>query len=145
MIRATLSYSKKVPADEQYSSQGYHLSLEQELPDNLRQEELRAQIHETYNLVRQIVDEELNGERQTKPVAKTRAESGGSDQASDSQKCSPNQARFIMDLSRDAGIEFNDLNAQVQEMYKVESVYLLSKKAASRLISDLQRNRRKAA
>ena len=49
-LKAILSYSKKVPADEQYSSQSYHLSLEQELPASLRLDEIRAQMHETFEL-----------------------------------------------------------------------------------------------
>lgn len=137
MIKAILSYSKKVPASEQYSSQGYHLSMEQELPDNLRQDELKAQIHATYDLVKQIVDEELSGK--TKPVVTQAA-----DQADGDVQASNAQIKFLTDLARQADIAFDDLNQQVQDMYHV-GVYQLKKRDCSRLINDLKRTRRRAA
>jgi len=137
MIKAILSYSKKVPASEQYSSQGYHLSMEQELPDNLRQDELKAQIHATYDLVKQIVDEELSGT--AKPAAPHVADQNDDVQASNAQ------IKFLTDLARQNNIAFEDLNQQVQDMYGVESVYKLRKQDCSRLINDLKRARRRAA
>ena len=35
MLKLNASYSKKVPAGEEYSSQSYHTSVEVELPDGL--------------------------------------------------------------------------------------------------------------
>ena len=35
MLKLNASYSKKVPAGEEYSSQSYHASVEVELPDGL--------------------------------------------------------------------------------------------------------------
>ena len=35
MLKLNASYSKKVPADAEYSSQSFHASVEVELPDGL--------------------------------------------------------------------------------------------------------------
>ena len=41
MLKLNASYSKKVPAGEEYSSQSYHASVEIELPDGLTQDQLQ--------------------------------------------------------------------------------------------------------
>ena len=60
MLKLNASYSKKVPADTEYSSQSFHASVEVELPDGLTQDQLNAKIHETFDLVRASVEAELN-------------------------------------------------------------------------------------
>ena len=40
MLKLNASYSKKVPAEGEYSSQSYHASIEVELPDGLTQDQL---------------------------------------------------------------------------------------------------------
>jgi len=61
MLKLNASYSKKVPAEGEYSSQSYHASIEVELPDGLNQEQLNSKIHETFALVRESVEAELHG------------------------------------------------------------------------------------
>ena len=61
MLKLNASYSKKVPADSQYSSQSFHASVEVELPDGLTSDQLNAKIHETFDLVRASVEAELHG------------------------------------------------------------------------------------
>ena len=56
MLKLNASYSKKVPAGEEYSSQSYHASVEVELPDGLTQDQLQSRIHETFDLVRNSVE-----------------------------------------------------------------------------------------
>ena len=62
MLKLNASYSKKIPADTEYSSQSFHASVEIELPDGLSSEQLNAKIHETFALVRDSVEAELHGE-----------------------------------------------------------------------------------
>ena len=62
MLKLNASYSKKVPADTEYSSQSYHASVEVELPDGLTPEQLNAKIRETFALVRDSVETELHNE-----------------------------------------------------------------------------------
>ena len=61
MLKLNASYSKKVPAGEEYSSQSFHASVEVELPDGLTQDQLQSRIHETFDLVRNSVEAELHG------------------------------------------------------------------------------------
>ena len=42
MLKLNASYSKKIPAEGEYSSQSYHVSIEVELPDSLNQNQLQA-------------------------------------------------------------------------------------------------------
>ena len=65
MLKLNASYSKKVPAEGEYSSQSYHASIECELPDGLNANQLQERIHDTFELVRQSVEAELHdGNRQ---------------------------------------------------------------------------------
>ena len=61
MLKLNASFSKKVPAEEEYSSQSYHAAVEVELPDGLTPEQLRGRIHDTFELVRDSVQAELRG------------------------------------------------------------------------------------
>ena len=61
MLKLNASYSKKVPADGEYTSQSYHASIEVELPDGLSSEQLNSKIHETFEMVRSSVEAELHG------------------------------------------------------------------------------------
>lgn len=65
MLKLNASYAKKVPAEEEYSSQSYHASIEVELPDGLSGEALQERIHATFNLVRNSVEAELHGKNLT--------------------------------------------------------------------------------
>ena len=61
MLKLNASYSKKVPAEGEYSSQSYHASIEVELPDGLNQSQLQTRIHETFALVKESIEAELHG------------------------------------------------------------------------------------
>ncbi len=61
MLKLNAAYSKKVPAGGEYTSQSYHASIEVELPDGLSQEQLNDKIHATFEMVRESVEAELNG------------------------------------------------------------------------------------
>ena len=43
MLKLNASYSKKVPAEGEYSSQSYHASIKVEFPDGLNQEYFRTE------------------------------------------------------------------------------------------------------
>ena len=64
MIKLNTSYSKKVPVEgQEFSSQSFHASVEVELSDSLKPEEIQQKIHSTAELLRQSVDAEL-GQKQ---------------------------------------------------------------------------------
>ncbi len=138
MLKLNASYSKKVPAGEEYSSQSYHASVEVELPDGLSGEALQARIHETFDLVRNSVEAELHGnvprncegyaaaeERKTAPQG-NRAAGRQND-----VPASPKQLSYLLDLARQRGITPQQIAAQ----HGVPDVRQLSKRQCSELIN----------
>lgn len=137
MLKLNASYSKKVPTSEQFSSHSYHCSVEVELSDAATPEQLQAKIHDTFALVRDAVEAELHG----KPAAKTEpaAQAAGPESAKpDAAKASNKQVKFILDLAKGKGLTLSALNARVQDKFKVESIYELARKDASRLVDELK-------
>ena len=150
MLKAIVSYSKKIPVPDSESasrapswtpSQGYSLSLEIEIPDT-DPAAIQARLHETFELVKSSVEHELaNGNgHAAKPAepAGTRAGGAGSDKASNKQ------IKFITDLATQRGMSLSDLNGDVQKRYDVAGLYDLSRKQASALLDELN-GRKKAA
>ena len=61
MLKLNASFSKKVPAEVEFGSKSYHASIEVELSDGLTQQQLQSKIHETFEMVKQSVENEING------------------------------------------------------------------------------------
>ena len=143
MLKFNASYSKKVPANTEYSSQSYHASVEVELPDGLTPEQLNARIHETFALVRDSVESELHGEstnagqmtdaqqlpiqptQQTKPAY-------GKKPAPDAP-ASPKQIKYLLDIARQIGYTVEQLKAK----FNVPARESLTKMQCSRAIDEL--------
>lgn len=138
MLKLNAAFNKKIPvAGEQYSSQSYHCSVEVELSDAASPEQLQAKIAETFALVRDAVESELHG----KPAAKAEpaAQPPRTEAAKpDTAKASNKQVKFILDLAKGKGLSLSALNTRVQDKFKVESVYDLARKDASRLVDELK-------
>ena len=137
MLKLNASYSKKVPTPEQFSSQSYHCSVEVELSDAATPEQLQAKIHDTFALVRDAVETELHGKPAAKPepAAQTaKPESAKPDTA----KASNKQVKYLLDLAKGKGLTLTALNARVQDRFKVETVYELARKDASKLVDELK-------
>ena len=145
MLKLNASYSKKVPADTEYSSQSYHASVEVELPDGLTPEQLNAKIRETFALVRDSVEVELHSEptntqnsnvpplpippaqpQQNKPAYSRNGK------ASDTP-ASPKQIKFLLDLARQNGYTAEQLKAR----FNVPALESLTKTQCSRAIDEL--------
>ena len=60
MLKLNASYSKKVPAEGEYSSQQYHCQIEVELPDGLNPQQLNEKVHNVFDFVRNSVETELH-------------------------------------------------------------------------------------
>ncbi|MBR4675459.1 MAG: hypothetical protein IKP00_13415 [Victivallales bacterium] len=60
MLKVNASYSKKVPAEGEYSSQQYHCQIEVELPDGLKPQQLQEKVHSVFDFVRNSVETELH-------------------------------------------------------------------------------------
>ena len=137
MLKLNASYSKKVPTSEQFSSQSYHCSVEVELSDAATPEQLQAKIAETFALVRDAVESELHGKPAAKPEPAAQAASPESARP-DTAKASNKQVKFILDLAKGKGLTLSALNARVQDRFKVETVYDLARRDASRFVDELK-------
>ena len=138
MLKLNASYSKKVPAGEEYSSQSFHASVEVELPDGLSGEALQARIHETFDLVRNSVEAELHGNvprnHEGYPVAEERKTVPQGNRAAGRQNdvpASSKQLSYLLDLARQRGVTPQQIAAQ----HGVPDVRQLSKRQCSELIN----------
>ena len=130
MLKLNASYSKKVPAEGEYSSQSYHASIEVELPDGLTQSQLQSRIHETFELVKNSVESELHGNTASQQGADT-PKSSQNQQVQGSTPASPKQIKYMLDLARNKGVT----PAQIAAQYGVSSVENLSKNQCSNIIN----------
>ena len=143
MLKLNASYSKKVPADTEYSSQSYHASVEVELPDGLTPEQLNARIHETFAMVRDSVEAELHGEGGNAgqmadaqlPIqpAQQQNKSAYSKKPATDAPASPKQIKFLLDLARQNGYTVEQLKAR----FNVAQLEDLSRTQCSRAIDTL--------
>ncbi len=60
MLKLKASFAKKVPAELEYSSKSFHAEVEVELPEGLTKEQLDQRIQETFSLVENSVEFEIN-------------------------------------------------------------------------------------
>ena len=153
MLKLNASYSKKVPADTEYSSQSYHASVAVELPDGLSHEELNTKIHETFALVRDSVEAELHGNTVQQPPAAIQTQSSQSlpdhheatpqntakpvyskkNGTTSDSPASPKQIKFLLDLARQNGYTIEQLKAR----FNVSTLESLTKAQCSRAIDIL--------
>ena len=148
MLKLNASYSKKVPAEGEYSSQSYHASIEVELPDGLSQEQLNEKIHETFAMVRDSVEAELHGNgttnhedsapRNNQNQPRQEYRSGGSKYGKgkslspDDATASPKQIKYLLDLARN-----NDVTPQqILARFKVNTLEELTRNQCSLAIDE---------
>ena len=153
MLKLNASFSKKVPADTEYSSQSYHASVEVELPDGLTPEQLDAKIRETFALVRESVETELRGNTsrepadtiqtphqqsysgQPEPTPQNAAKPayGKKNGTASDAPASPKQIKFLLDLARQNGYTIEQLKSR----FNVSQLEDLSRTQCSRAIDTL--------
>ena len=153
MLKLNASYSKKVPADTEYSSQSFHASVEVELPDGLTQDQLNAKIHETFDLVRESVETELHGNAKQKATLPAQTQNMQSQPglydspAQNTTKpaynkkngttsdapASSKQVKYLLDLARQYGVSPD----QIKTKFNVPSLESLTKTQCSRAIDEL--------
>ena len=129
MLKLNASYSKKVPAEGEYTSQSYHASIEVELPDGLSQEQLNGKIHETFALVKESVEAELSEKTPAKQGGNI-PQNGTNQPVLGNPPASPKQINYLLSLASRRGITPQQIAAQ----NNVASVNQLSKKQCSTLI-----------
>ena len=134
-LKLSASFCKKVPAEVDFSSKSYLASVEVELPTNLSGDELNAEIHKTYAQLERAVEEQINGKTNTGS-----AQSKPRSQATTTipVKASNKQIKYILDLGKAKDKGLADLNGEVARLYKIETIYELTKKDASRFVDVLK-------
>ena len=138
MLKLNASYSKKVPTSEQFSSQSYHFSVEVELSDAATPEQLQAKIHDTFALVRDAVESELHGKPAAKPEPAAQTAKAEPKKPDAADRATNRQVKFLLDLAKGKGLTLTALNARVQDRFKVETIYDLARKDASKLVDELK-------
>ena len=153
MLKLNASYSKKVPADTEYSSQSYHASVEVELPDGLTPEQLDARIHETFALVRDSVESELHGNTVQQPTQSAQTSNmqsqpglydnapqntakngyGKKNGTTSDAPASPKQVKYLLDLARQYGVSPDQIKAK----FNVPALESLTKVQCSKAIDEL--------
>ena len=154
MLKLNASFSKKVPAEQEYSSQSYHAAVEVEIPDGLTQEQLQNRIHETFELVRSSVEAELGGTAQSLPQKqpnlpppppsqppcgrygnrKAAQAPRQEDEESGDKQASPKQVKYLKDLARKANINL----AFYLKSYGLADVQELNRHQCSTLIDQIR-------
>ena len=156
MLKLNASFSKKVPAEEEYSSKSYHASIEVELPDGLSQNQLKDKIHDTFELVRASVEAEIgnvqsngssnrpqNGSesRQSNGHIRYPQSKRGSDKKQDNTPASAKQLNYLLDLAHNMGMK----PKEIMERAGVDDLSLLTKSECSRLLDELNGKTKAAA
>ena len=149
MLKLNASYSKKVPADTEYSSQSYHVSMEVELSDGLTPEQVEAKIHENFDLLRKSVEDELKNKSahhqptllpqentsnapQMAPAHPSQNKNGYRKPTPDAP-ASPKQIKFLLDLARQYGVSPDQIKAK----FNVPALENLTKTQCSHAIDEL--------
>jgi hypothetical protein len=149
MLKLSTAYSRKQKVgDLDFSSQGFHASVEQELSDALSPDQIKARIHDMAVMLRQAVEDELSltgVDGRMQPVKPAEAGTAPAQRPSTGDKASNKQVKFITDLAGQRGIAISDLNADIRKRYGVGGLYDLSRKQASDLLDFLNGKQRKAA
>ena len=151
MLKVCTSYSKKVPTDQQYSSQQFHASVEVELSDALSPEQLQERIHQTFAMVRNTVESEIsgngNGHDAAAPAPASRGgyhvPAGDKTNGNGNGKASNAQIKYLTSLATEQDIRLSALNAYCKDNHKVETIYDLTKKQASELVDSLKNHKLK--
>lgn len=147
MLKAIVSYSKKIPVPgSEFSSQGYSLSLETEIPES-DPAAIKARLHQTFETVKASVEEELSGAKPAQQQAEPQFGGQRPQPTAQERKASNAQLKYLADLAAERKLPLQDLNADIQRRFGVSGIYDLTSKQASAVLDDLKGagQRRRAA
>ncbi len=142
---ADISFSKKIPvAGEQFSSQGYSLTLRTEIAETAPAA-IQTRLHETFELVKSQVEHELaNGSRKQTGPSDPGSNTIDMPTPRNNGQASTKQVKYLVDILGQQGIAISAFNAEIAQRFGVGGVYELSKAQASKCIDELSA-RKKAA
>ncbi len=139
MLKLNASYSKKVPANEKFSSQSFLASIEVELPHGLTTRELEDKIHDTFGLVKASVENEIAA-RTAKdiPIRQQRPQARPEAPATTTTAATNKQIQFLLKLGKERQKGLPELNEMASTLFKAESIYQLTKRDASAMVDQLK-------
>ncbi len=139
MIKINAGFNKKVPGNQDYSSEGVHVTLEMELPDSYlsNQQALHQQIQGLITEARDQVEQQLGDNSQQLPFEQANQPNGnGRFQAAQPPRPASNkQLNFLLSLAK----RTRNLGPQdICERFQISSLQELSSRQASELIEQLK-------
>jgi len=151
MIKINISFSKKIPGAEQFSSLSFHGSMERELSDGLTGQQIQEEFQRSYALLEQTVETEIVRYTAQQPAPKAlpvqscpqRTRTSGARGRGTRQTATASQLSFINRLTSSRGLTQQQVDLEVMNIFGIETVRQLSKKQASEYIDTL--NDRRAA
>ena len=162
MLKLNQSYSKKVPATGEYTSQSYHCQIEVELPDGLSEQELREKAHKVFDFVRNSVEAELHNnapaqqpvqqqyydpqqsypqpqqapQQQYQQPAQQYQQNQGKQHRNGNAAASAKQVNYLLSLAKRAGWTIQ----QILQRCNVQAVEQIPSKLCSQLIQEFSGN-----
>ena len=154
-MKITTTFHKKVPGAEEYSSLGYHLTIEATPDAGIAQDRdrLAEYTRRLFAECRERVEAEISRSRSTNaserpeapaPVqtsrgrpARVEARAGRPGAPQARSAASPKQINFLRSLGSQAGLDYQELEELSQERFH-KAVRDLSVREASRLIDELR-------
>ena len=150
----TITYGRKVPGAQDYSSESLHVSLTQGLGDEpLQDNELRDVVDTLHRLVKEEVDKRLPAELPPRPQLPMREAPGfrgspppfgGSRPRSqagngrDDRRASPKQVSYLQGLANQRGLGLDELATFLEQHAGKRDPYALSTAEASSIIDLLK-------
>ena len=158
MIKISVSFNKKIPGEEQYSSLCFHTAMERELSDGLSGSDIQAEIHRSYQLLEKTVEAEITSYKQRPqlsapnvPVATqnqaqipAQTTSVGNPLGPGSGAISQKQISLICSLASQLKISQHQLCDESLRHFGKASYHELDKKQGSAFIDMLQQRKQPA-
>ncbi len=141
MIKLHASYSKKIPAETQYSSKSFHASLEVEVADDLARDgdQLQQKLRSLWQDLQDAVETQIaqsNGNGSSAPAPR-RVETARPENGDD--RASPRQINYLTLLARRSkGWGLSELEKFTQRRFGNGSLFEISKANASMLIEEFK-------
>ncbi len=139
MIKLHAAYSKKVPADEQYSSKSFHASLEVEVADDVAKDggKLQSRLRALWSDLEKAVEAQIVQSNGNGAPSPRQDSSSGPENGDD--RASPRQINYLTLLARRAkGWGLAELETHLKSRFGNGGVYELGKSEASMLIEEFR-------
>ena len=150
-MKLAITHTKKVPGQEDYSSEGFGATIEVEVPEEQARDasSVQAWLKELYDQAKTAVEEQINSvprRNGNQPSAGGIFQRSGNDNGPSRSNAgtgvaTPKQVSYLISLGARNKLTYADLVRIGRERYKAEDLYQLAKQDASALIDELKDDR----